>query len=105
VSGPLSSDEIEFGPRRRGLLRIVGLCFIPADMRDACAERLWRGYLEHGREPLASVDALKEVREELLDGVNYPAIHLAQGKRLDWRWRLATVLIGVAWRLLRRVHR
>jgi hypothetical protein len=71
---------------------------LPRAMRLEVATRMIAGHEEHG-DDLQGLDVVAEAREELADVIGYAALARLTGQ-WSWRWSVAVLLAGLAWRVM-----
>ena len=72
---------------------------LPGAMRWTVGQRMIAGHDAHAGGDAATLDLQAEAREELADVAGYAALARLTGK-WGWRWAVAVVLAGLAWRVL-----
>ena len=78
--------------------RVARRCGLPGGHRRLAKAKTVAGHLEHGND-FAGLDLRQEACRELADLCGYGALALLAGK-WSWRWWLALVFGGLAWRAL-----
>lgn len=86
------------GEKLTAAAEVCCACHLPQAMRKQVRERMAAGHAEHAGEGLPG-DLQAEAREELADVAGYAALARLQ-KEWGWRWAVAVVLAGLAWRVL-----
>lgn len=74
-------------------------CCLPGAMRWQVGQRMIAGDEAHAGEDAADLDLQAEAREELADVAGYGALARREGA-WGWRWVVAVILAGLAWRVL-----
>lgn len=86
------------GEKLTAAAEVCCACHLPQAMRKQVRERMAAGHAEHAGEGLPG-DLQAEAREELADVAGYAALARMTGE-WGWRWALAVLLAGLAWRVL-----
>ena len=86
------------GEKLTAAAEVCCACHLPQAMRRQVRERMAAGHAEHAGEGLPG-DLQAEAREELADVAGYAALARMTGE-WGWRWALAVLLAGLAWRVL-----
>lgn len=101
VELPAKLDVQELAARSEATRKVARWCLWPWQLRTHACNRVEEGYKEH----LDDLDSLLPVWEaacELADVGGYAGIALRQG-RWNWRWWVAVVLVGLAFRVIGRM--
>ena len=94
-------DLQEMTERCEATRRIASWCLCPWQFTEHACKRVKAGYREH-RDNLDDLMPVWEAVEELCDVGGYAGIALRQG-RWSWRWWVAVVLVGLAFRVMGRL--
>ena len=78
--------------------RVAGRCGLSGGHWRLAISKMVAGHLQHGND-FAGLDLRQEACRELADLCGYGALALLAGK-WSWRWWLALVFGGLAWRAL-----
>ena len=78
--------------------RVAGRCGLSGGHWRLAISKMVAGHLQHGND-FAGLDLRREACRELADLCGYGALALLAG-RWSWRWWLALVFGGLAWRAL-----